>query len=212
MDREHKDLVNALATGVSPLKLDLSTEQKDTLIDFLFFLQKWNKAYNLTSIKDMPTMLTHHLLDSLSVAPYLTGKRILDVGSGAGFPGIPLACCFPDKQFVLLDSNGKKVRFLVQASNTFKLSNLQAEQVRMENFVSEVGFDVIICRAVGKMVDIIEASQHLLSPDGCWFFMKGTYPQDECDELQATEIKRITTVHSLCVPGLEAERHLVIVR
>ncbi len=179
---------------------------REQLIEFLYFLQKWNKAYNLTAITDPDKMLTHHLLDSLAIAPHLTGDRVLDVGTGAGFPGIPLAFTHPDKHFTLLDSNGKKTRFLVQAVTEFGLKNVEVVQSRVEDFTTEACFDAITTRAVGSVADIISNSQHLLCPDGHWFFMKGLLPEQELER-----VKQPFEIIPLQISGLDEERHLVIV-
>ncbi len=202
---------NTLESGAQNLGLTLNSRCEQNLIDFLYFLQKWNKAYNLTAITSIEKMLTHHVLDSLAIAPYLNGSRILDVGSGAGFPGIPLAFYYPDKEFVLLDSVGKKVRFMLQAKIEFQIQNIEPIQCRMEKFNAKHCFDVIICRAVGSMNEIIQASKHLLSQNGQWFFMKGIYPQQELDQLQSKGGEYKTDVQEINVPGVDALRHLVIV-
>lgn len=195
-----------LQQSCEQMQLPLVQRTQKTMLDFLHFLQKWNKAYNLTAIDSLGKMLTHHLLDSLAVVPYLKGDAVLDIGTGAGFPGVPLALYYPEKKFVLLDSNGKKIRFLLQARSTFKIQNIEPEQVRVENFSATRSFDVIICRAVGKMETIVQQSRHLLAEHGRWMFMKGIYPQDELADLSEPFI-----VHKLSVPGLDASRHLVLV-
>lgn len=201
-----KNLLNELMSGASQMSLPLTHDTAEQLVSLLELLHKWNQAYNLTAIRSFEQMLTHHLLDSLAVAPYITGARVLDVGTGAGFPGLPLAFYFPEKYFVLLDSNGKKIRFIDQVKRDFALANVEPHQDRVENFRSEQLFDVIICRALGEMRDVIKASRHLLAPTGRWVFMKGTYPQAEL-----AAIPMAADVHALQVPGVEAQRHVVIV-
>ena len=175
-------------------------------IAFLQCLKKWNQTYNLTAIRDIDAMITHHLLDSLSVAPYLEGQSILDVGTGGGFPGIPLALYFPEKQFTLLDSNGKKTRFLLQAVTTLRIKNVQIVQMRVEDYHTPPCFDAIIFRAVKSIPEMIARSEHLCGKNGRFLAMKATYPVKELQNLSNP-----FTVQALTVPGLNAERHLIIV-
>lgn len=195
-----------LSTGIAELELLVPQSVQESMLSFLKFLQKWNKAYNLTAIDDFTTMISAHLLDSLSIAPYLQGEYILDIGSGAGFPGIPLALAYPDKKFVLLDSVGKKTRFLLQAASTFKISNVEVVQTRMEKFSADHCFDAIICRAVGEMADIVAKTKQVICPKGRWLMMKGEYPHKEMKALTNTA-KAIT----LRVPGLKAQRHVIVI-
>lgn len=192
-----------LTLGIEKLGLSLSEQTQAQLLTFLELLQQWNAAYNLTAIRDPQKMITHHLLDSLAIKPLLCGSRLLDVGSGAGFPGIPLAIADPTKTWVLLDSNGKKVRFLLHVKSLLKLSNVTGEQARMEQFQTESHFDTIVCRALGDMKPIMAATRHLLLPNGQWLFMKGVVSQEE--------LPQKSVVHRLFVPGLDAERHCVSV-
>jgi len=157
-------------------------------------------------VRDPEEMIRRHLLDSLSIIPYVTGDRILDVGTGPGLPGIPLAICFPEKTLVLLDSNGKKTRFLTQAKIELGLTNMTPVQSRIESFSSEP-FDSITSRAFATLKDMVDGSIHLLKENGFFYAMKGLYPTDEIGELD----NRTTVVDcfALHVPGEEAERHLV---
>ncbi|WP_211923837.1 16S rRNA (guanine(527)-N(7))-methyltransferase RsmG [Coxiella endosymbiont of Amblyomma nuttalli] len=193
-----------LKKGIAELKLAIPETTQQTLLDFLIFLQKWNQAYNLTAITDVGNMITYHLLDSLSIIPYFKGKTILDVGSGAGFPGIPLALAYPNKQFTLLDSKNKRSAFLLQAIHRFKISNVAVVQARVPGYRAALSFDAITCRAFGSLRLIVDQTQYLLCPLGRWFIMKGSYPKEE---LQI--IAQPFFVHRLTVPGLNAERHLV---
>ena len=195
-----------LSQGIAELGLTIPQHVQDNMLSFIELLQQWNRVYNLTAITKTSAMITHHLLDSLSIAPYLQGQRILDVGSGAGFPGIPLAMAFPEKTFVLLDSRGKKTRFLQQAVMQCKLTHVTVVQVRMEQFTTETCFDVIIGRAVGSMVEVVEKTKHLLNQGGYWLMMKGGYPTEELAHVTTPYV-----VHPLLVPGLNARRHVVVI-
>ena len=195
-----------LDTALKTLGLEMPEAQQKRLLAFMTLLQKWNQTYNLTSIEN-EKMLTHHILDSLAVVPYLKGERILDVGTGAGFPGIPLAFYFPEKHFTLLDSNGKKTRFLIQAKAELGIDNIDVVQSRVEAFHTEDCFDAIIFRAVKSIEEIVGKSRHLCCKRGQFLAMKGSYP--------AEELKAMTnpvTVHELKIPGLQAKRHLVILQ
>jgi len=195
-----------LKSGLKKLNIELSDDKIDLLLAYHALLVKWNKAYNLTAVRDPEEMIRRHLLDSLSIIPYVTGDRILDVGTGPGLPGIPLAICFPEKTLVLLDSNGKKTRFLTQAKIELGLTNMTPVQSRIESFSSEP-FDSITSRAFATLKDMVDGSIHLLKENGFFYAMKGLYPTDEIGELD----NRTTVVDcfALHVPGEEAERHLV---
>jgi 16S rRNA (guanine527-N7)-methyltransferase len=195
-----------LNTGLSALSLSLSKEAQDKALAFLDLLEKWNQAYNLTAIKTRQAMITHHLLDSFALAPYLKGHRILDVGSGAGFPGIPLALYFPNKVFTLLDSNGKKTRFLAQVKSALSITNIEIVQKRAENYQTAHCFDAIIFRAVKPIPEMLKKTQHLCCKDGQTLAMKGSYPTEELDSLD-----QAFAVQALTVPGLDAERHVIII-
>ncbi len=200
-------LLPRLSAGIEQLGLAISLEKQQQLLDFLQLLTKWNAHFNLTAITTAEKMLTHHLLDSLAVAPFISGKRILDVGSGAGFPGIPLALCFPEQQWLLLDSNGKKTRFLLQAKASLGLENVAVVQSRIEQFYAEECFDVIISRALGSIKELLAQTQEICCPGGHWLFMKGARPDQELAEIDQPYV-----VHALQVPELDAERHLVVVK
>lgn len=191
------------SAGLKELNLSLDLESQQKLLDFLQFLQKWNRHYNLTAITDLPKMVGYHLLDSLSIVPYIQGENILDVGSGAGFPGIPLAVYFPQKQWTLLDSNGKKTRFLIQAKAEFNLSNIEIVHARVEQWRSKQKFDTIITRAVGPIQETMTQTQPHLQAAGKWLFMKG--------DIQSEELPAAASVHTLNVPGVSAARHLIVI-
>ena len=177
---------------------------------YIQLLLRWNRAYNLTAITDLDQIKTHHIADSLSVEPFLDEpqvQHVLDVGTGAGLPGIPLAISLPKLLFTLLDSNSKKTRFLTQVVAELGLTNVQVVHSRVENYQTSQRFDVIISRAVCSVDEFIRQTHHLLKPDGRFLAMKGRYPTEELAELtQAAEVLKLD------VPGLSAERHLVIVQ
>ncbi len=177
-----------------------------SLLHYLLLLDKWNAAYNLTAIRDKESMITKHLLDSLAVLPWLHGDSILDVGSGAGLPGIPLAIAQPDRHFVLLDSNGKKVRFLQEVKRQLALRNLEIVQFRVENYHPAQGFDTLISRAFSSLEQMIYWTQHLIAAQGIWLAMKGRYPDEELKSLNKNY-----RVQSYTVEGLEGERCCVLI-
>ena len=189
-----------LADGLKAMQLPLSTASQEKLIAYLHLLQKWNKAFNLTAITDFDKMISYHLLDSLSVAPYLTGNNIVDVGSGAGLPGIPLAVFFPEKQFTLIDSVGKKTRFIAQAARELALSNVAVWNGRAEEYPSQHSFDTMMARAVASVDELLRISRYLLTDQGKLLMMKS----DEAVTPGAFE------VIPLSVPGIDSPRTLVV--
>lgn len=193
--------------GLQALGLPLEDGQVDSLFAYLALLQQWNNAYNLTAIRDPKMMVTHHLLDSLSIATHVKGERIIDVGTGPGLPGIPLAICFPERQFILLDSNGKKTRFLFQVKTTLGLGNVQQLQSRVETYRPDQPFDAVISRAFTSLAGMIESCAHLLSKDGRFYAMKGQYPEQELSDLP--KHYNVVGSHRLVVPGIEGHRHLI---
>lgn len=198
-----------LKSGLKRQGLELSDDKIQLLLDYHALLVKWNKAYNLTAVRDPAEMISRHLLDSLSIIPHITGERILDVGTGPGLPGIPMSICFPEKDFTLLDSNGKKTRFLTQSKIELKLTNMTPVQSRIESFEAPL-FDAITSRAFATLKDMVDGSIHLLKEDGFFYAMKGIYPQGEIDELD--ERVSVVDCFALHVPGEEGERHLVKIR
>ena len=200
----------ALLEGCEQLGLALSDQQLSTLWHYLRMLEKWNRVYNLTAVRELRDMLTHHALDSLAVSRFLTGDSLLDVGTGPGLPGIPLAIANPHRSFCLLDSNGKKTRFLTQFLSEVSVPNASVAQRRAEHLVDNGGFDMILSRAFASLADMLACTDHLLAPQGQWLAMKGTYPTAEIAALPDGLAE--PTIHRVMVPGLAAERHIVILR
>jgi 16S rRNA (guanine527-N7)-methyltransferase len=210
-----------LLSGVQALGLSLSEAQVALLLDYLALLQKWNKVYNLTAVRDPAEMMTHHLLDSLSVIPPLlrqTGGqpvRLLDVGSGGGLPGVVIAITCPQIQVTCVDTVGKKAAFIQQAAASLKLPNLRGVHARVESLTAEEGggFDVIGSRAFASLVDFVSWSRPALKPGAVWMAMKGKHPADELLALQtAAPWAEVFHVEPLQVPGLAAERCVVWLR
>jgi 16S rRNA (guanine527-N7)-methyltransferase len=203
-------LLDKLAEGLAALSLNLNDHVKHQLIDFLHLLVKWNRAYNLTAVRQPEQMVTRHLLDSLVIGPYLQGPRILDVGTGAGLPGIPLALAYPDYQFTLLDSNGKKIRFVTQVVAELGLVNVDVVQSRVEAYQAKSRFDTITARAYSSIEELVKQTGHLLAEGGQYLIMKGAYPVAEIEAMPAGYV--LEAIHQLRVPKLESERHLLVVR
>ncbi len=203
-------LADRLAAGCDTLGVDLSAEQHQQLLDYLGLLHKWNNTYNLTAVRDPQDMVARHLLDSLSIAAYLPAGHCLDVGTGPGLPGIPLAIARPEQAFDLLDSNGKKTRFLFQVKTALALDNIVIHQARVESFEPERRFQAITSRAFATLDDMFRQARHLLAGDGCCLAMKGVLPAQEVAAMEAQGVH--CKVHRLAVPGLDEERHLVILR
>ncbi|WP_271104365.1 16S rRNA (guanine(527)-N(7))-methyltransferase RsmG [Pseudomonas tohonis] len=201
-----------LSRGAQQLAVELSANQQELLLAYLALLVKWNKAYNLTAVRDPDEMVSRHLLDSLSVVPHVAalGDHWLDVGSGGGMPGIPLAILFPDRRFTLLDSNGKKTRFLTQVKLELKLANLEVIHSRVEAVQPERPFAGIISRAFSSLEDFANWTRHLGDGDTRWLAMKGVHPSDELVALP--QDFRLEAEHALAVPGCQGQRHLLILR
>ncbi|MBQ0712455.1 MAG: 16S rRNA (guanine(527)-N(7))-methyltransferase RsmG [Porticoccus sp.] len=202
-----KDLEPILREGLQQLSLMLSDRQVSQLLDYLGLLEKWNGAYNLTSIREPEQMLRLHLLDSLSIAPLVKGERIIDVGTGPGLPGIPLAIIYPERQFTLLDSNGKKTRFLFQVRTQLGLDNVTENQSRVEAYQPTRLFDGVTSRAFTSLKDMVEKCAHLIGENGRFYAMKGQYPAKELSALP--KHYNVVASHQLQVPGVDRERHLI---
>ena len=204
-------MTDLLTAGLTALSLSADQQQIARLHQYLDLLQKWNRVYNLTAIRDPQQMIIHHLLDSLAVLPYLNkeDRLIVDLGAGAGLPGIPLALFNPDKDFVLVDSNGKKTRFMTQACIELGLTNCRVEQARAENLQLQSTAQVVISRAFTSLRGFAEMAEHLLSDCGRLLAMKGKYPQREVEELP--EKFKIVSASALSVPYLDEERHLIVI-
>ena len=191
-------------------EIQLTDRQKDQLIQLVQLLNKWNKAYNLTSVRDPQEMLVKHILDSIVVSSYLQGDRCIDVGTGPGLPGLPLAIINPTKQFVLLDSLGKRISFIRNAVRELGLTNVEPVLSRVEEYQSEQKFDGVLSRAFASLKDMTDWCHHLPKQDGYFYALKGIYHEDEVQELDKKfEVKDVITLN---VPELVGERHLIVLR
>ena len=219
-----------LEQGLRELALGVPANAQQKLLHYLHLIVKWNKHFNLSGITAIQEMVPLHLLDSLAISPYLEGERILDIGSGAGLPGIPLAIANPDKNFVLLDSNGKKTRFLFQVKVALELSNVEVVDARVDEYLStpDTGeFSLITCRAFSSLSSIVNMIEKPLASGTKLLAMKGVYPHHEIAELQqdntlnstpnkasSTDLNnyyKVESVIELTVPGVESQRHLVLI-
>lgn len=203
-------MLNKLNRLLDSAGITLPENQKQQLIGYVELLHKWNKAYNLTSVRHPDDMLVRHILDSIVVEPYLQGSRFIDVGTGPGLPGIPLAIVRPDSHFTLLDSLGKRVRFLRQVQHELHLENITPVQSRVEEFPAEPPFDGVISRAFASMTDMVTWCKHLPAENGHFYALKGLRPDDEIATLP--ENFSVEEVIRLQVPELDGERHLVMIK
>jgi len=202
-----QELLKILDSGISEMGLLVSANIQMKLIHYIELLHKWNKIYNLTSIRHKKQMVSVHLLDSLAILPYLSGEKIIDVGTGAGLPGFVLALCCPNKQFVLIDSNRKKTRFINQAVTELGIKNVVVTYARIESFEFETSFDQIVSRAYTSLQVFIKSTSHLANAKTEYLGMKGLIPEDEITELgERYDVKSIP----LSVPNVEGQRHLII--
>lgn len=199
-----------LVAGLTAMGVPLDSAQQQKLLDYIALIVKWNKVYNLTAVREPEAMVAHHLLDSLAVLPHLTGAhRLIDVGSGAGLPGIPLAIVRPDMKIALLDSNHKKTTFMRQACLELGLTNAEVVCERVEKWQPQDKYDVVISRAYSELKEFVRLSAHLVAKGGKLYAMKGVYPVEEI--AQVKDSVKVVEVIALTVPGLEAQRHLVII-
>ncbi|NCA26727.1 MAG: 16S rRNA (guanine(527)-N(7))-methyltransferase RsmG [Methylophilaceae bacterium] len=198
-----------LEQGIADAGLVISQPTQQKLLAYLALMQKWNKVHNLTAVRDPDEMVTLHLLDSLAVLPFIDGKSLLDVGSGAGLPGIPLAICLPELKVTVIDSNQKKVSFMRQAKAELGIANLEVLGGRVEEIQPDHKFDIVISRAFSDLSLFISLTHQLCDAHGKWLAMKGVYPDAELAELEQKTKLKPSKVEVLKVPGLEAQRHLV---
>lgn len=216
-DRLHQQLIR----GAAEMSVALTTGQTEKLLAYIREFEKWNKAYNLSAVRDIQQMVARHLLDSLSVVPWFNSQkagaqnffpltRVIDVGTGGGLPGIPLAIMFPEKQFTLLDSNGKKTRFLFHVKTLLGLTNVTVENRRVEEFVPTEKFQGVISRAFASLQDMTEGCANLIETNGIFLAMKGLYPEDELVPI-SDKIELLETI-KLVVAETDGERHLLIMR
>lgn len=205
-----------LVRGATEMSVALDEMQIEKLLAYVKEFEKWNKAYNLSAIRDIRLMVARHLLDSLSVVPWFkreknfSAARVIDVGTGGGLPGIPLAIMFPEKEFTLLDSNGKKTRFLFHVKTLLGLNNVSVKNLRVEEFQPAQKFDLVISRAFASLQDMTEGCVHLLAEQGLFVAMKGLFPQDELAPI-ADKIELIDSI-KLQVAETDGERHLLVLQ
>lgn len=203
-------LETRLQQGLDALALHLDGAQRQQLLHYLELLWRWNRHFNLTAVREREAMVARHLLDSLSLRPLLPPGAALDVGSGAGLPGIPLAIAAPERRFLLLDSNGKKTRFMFQATRELGLDNCEVARARVESWNGAGPFDAVLSRAFASLADMVDTCAHLLAPQGVMLAMKGRPAEEELAAARARA--EIVSVTPLAVPGLEAERCVVTLR
>lgn len=197
-----------LSAGLAELQIELPSAAVERLLDYVDLLARWNATYNLSAVRDPAEMVTRHLLDSLALMPLVRGETVADLGSGAGLPGIPLAIAMPHLKVTLIDSNGKKTRFLRAAVRELALTNVSVIEKRVEDIGGQ--FDCVTARAFASLADMLGWGASLLAPDGVWLAMKGRYPDDELAALPPGLV--VDAVLPLRVPGLDAARHAVIIR
>ena len=202
-----------LTAGIAEMDLDVSLEAQQKLLQYLSLLNKWNKVYNLTAVRDPLEMVTLHLLDSLSVLPHIQARSLLDVGSGGGLPGIVLAICMPQLKVTTIDTVQKKTIFMRQVKGELGLNNLEVVHARVENYQPSEKFEAIISRAFSDTALFVKLTEHLLAQNGKWLAMKGQVPHDELTSLaiKVNHAIKIKNIVPLNVAGLDAERHLLVI-
>ena len=204
------DLKEQLKNGLATMNIDLTTTQQLLLLEYVSLLKKWNSTYNLTALRDENQMISHHILDSLTLLPYVQNAHsMMDVVSGGGMPGIPMAICRPDLSITLLDSNTKKTTFLQQAVIELGLKNVTVASGRVETMYDKK-VDVVTSRAFAELHDFVALTKHLLNDHGYWAAMKGVYPYEELENLPKNI--EVYQIDKLFVPTLDAERHMVLMR
>lgn len=196
-----------LARGLGALGLQADAQSTQQLLAYLQLLQRWNRVYNLTAITSHEDMIRLHLLDSLAVVPFLQGTTHIDVGSGAGLPGIPLAIWLPDCRFTLLDSSGRKTSFLTQVKVELGLTNVEVVQERVEHWQSPIAFDGVLSRAFASLADFVRQAGHLVQPQGALYALKGNWPEPAAEPLPPPFFLR--ACRALEIPGVSARRHLI---
>lgn len=204
MKEQTKEIFTA---GLSELNIKLSDNKIEKLLDYIVEFEKWNRAYNLSAVRELDKMVVRHLLDSLTLVPHIAGNNLVDVGTGGGLPGVPLAIVFPEKKFTLIDSNGKKTRFIFHIKNLLKLDNITIKNLRVNAFKPAQKFDAVISRAFASLKDMTENCAHLLAPTGVFLAMKGIYPEAELAAIYPEYALQHST--KLKVPGDPGERHLL---
>jgi 16S rRNA (guanine527-N7)-methyltransferase len=208
-NRSHA-IADLLSQGLAAMQLSVEERQFEQLLAYISLLRKWSKTYNLTAVEDPMDLVTLHLLDSLAILPHLVGDRFIDVGSGAGLPGIPLAIMRPKDHFVLLDSNGKKTRFLFQVRTKLKLTNTTEVNVRAEGYTPQLKFDAVLTRAFSDLPTMLQNCHHLIKENGLFLAMKGKWPQQEIDQMPSGY--GLLSTAKLCIPGVEGDRHLIKIK
>lgn len=217
-DNKRSHLADQLQQGIESMGLTIDAEKQDLMIDFIALLHKWNQAFNLSAVRQTDQMISRHLLDSFSLIPHILESmqdptktlRILDVGTGPGLPGIPLALNFPDARFVLLDSNGKKTRFVKQAVLELGINNVNVENTRIESYQSPEQLDIVVSRAFSSLADFAEGCSHLCGPHTRLLAMKGQLPVDELSALPSGWL--IACKAQIHVPGTDAARHIIEIK
>lgn len=203
-------VIERLVHDAAALGVALSAHDAERLLRLLAELERWNRTYNLTSITGQEAMITHHILDSLAVHRYLQGARVADVGTGAGFPGLPLALANPERRFTLIDSNGKKIRFVSHAAHTLGLMNVEAVHERVESVEPLVPFNTLVARAFAPLPDLLAKIARIAGPETRVLAMQGKWPAAGISALPARW--QILETHDLAVPGLDADRSLIILQ